>query len=163
MGSERIQGIFWIGVAGAISFLSLQLPMGDIRQAFNLPGPGFFPLVLGVLLAILGALLLIKPWVERRKAERSKENRGTDETSAPGFWMNKRAFGVLVSLVIYSVVFERLGFLLSTFLFLVLLFRGISSQRWTISLITAVSVSLLSYLIFDTWLMAQLPKGILSP
>lgn len=161
MGSERIQGIFWIGVAGGISFLSLQLPLGDIRQAFDLPGPGFFPLVLGVLLAILGASLLIKPWVEGRKAKESKEKPPGVGTAEAVFWMNKRAFSVLVSLVIYSIVFERLGFLLSTFLFLVLLFRGISSQRWTISLITAVSVSLVSYLIFDIWLMAQLPKGFL--
>lgn len=75
--------------------------------------------------------------------------------------MNKRAFSVLVSLVVYSALFERLGFLFSTFLFLVLLFRGISSQKWATSLIAAAGVSLLSYLIFDTWLMAQLPKGFL--
>jgi putative tricarboxylic transport membrane protein len=158
MRSERIQGIIWIGVAGVIAFLSLRLPLGDVRQAFDLPGPGFFPLALGVLLAILGTFLLLKPLVEGRKTgERQQE----PETAEPIFWMNKRAFSVLVSLVVYSALFERLGFLFSTFLFLVLLFRGISSQKWTTSLIAAVGVSLLSYLIFDTWLMAQLPKGFL--
>jgi len=158
MRSDRIQGIIWIGVAGGIAFLSLRLPLGDVRQAFDLPGPGFFPLALGVILAILGTFLLLKPSVERRK---TGERQQAPEPAEPILWMNKRAFSVLVSLVVYSALFERLGFLFSTFLFLVLLFRGISSQKWATSLIAAAGVSLLSYLIFDTWLMAQLPKGFL--
>lgn len=158
MRAERIQGIFWIGVAGVIAYFSLRLPLGDVRKAFNLPGPGFFPLVLGVLLAVLGISLFLKPWLERSKAGKKQPDA---EATEPIFWMNKKAFSVLISLVVYSALFERLGFLFSTFLFLVLLFRGISSQKWATSLITAVGVSLVSYLIFDTWLMAQLPKGIL--
>ena len=160
MKSEKIQGIFWIALAGVISSLSFRLPLGDMRQAYGLPGPGFFPLLLGVLLAVLGTLLLIKPWVERAKAEGSTEKKESEEIGTSGFWMTKKAFSVLISLVIYTVILEWLGFLFATFLFLLLLLWGIASQRWTISLFTAVSVSLLSYLIFDIWLMAQLPKGL---
>jgi len=148
----------WLGVAGVIAYLSLRLPLGDVRQAFNLPGPGFFPLVLGILLAILGISLMLKPFMEGRKTVQREQ---ASEVAEVVFWMRKRAFSVLVSLVVYSALFERIGFLLSTFLFLLLLFRGISSQKWATSLMVAVGVSVLSYLIFDTWLMAQLPKGFL--
>jgi len=148
-------------MAVVISYLSLQLPLGDVRKVFTLPGPGFFPLILGVLLAILGASFFLKAWVEGTKAKARKEKHPDARAVGSTLRIDRRAFGVLVSVVIYSAVFERLGFLLSTLLFLVILFRAISSQRWTTSIITAVTVSLLSYIIFDIWLMAQLPKGIL--
>jgi putative tricarboxylic transport membrane protein len=131
-----------------------------MRQAVGLPGPGFFPLLLGSLLGILGILLLVKSWIERRKAVGHDKEQSGEGAGLAGFWTNKKPFSVLAGLVIYSAILERLGFLLSTFLFLMLLLRGVGSQKWTLAIITAVSISLLSYLIFEIWLKAQLPPGI---
>lgn len=160
MKSEEKQGILWIAVAGVISFLSLRLPLEDMRRAVGLPGPGFFPLLLGVLLAILGVLLLVKSWIERKKAVGHEKGPSGEGVGLAGFWANKKPFSVLAGLVIYSAILEWLGFLLSTFFFLMLLLRGVAWQKWTISIITALSISLLSYLIFEIWLKAQLPSGI---
>jgi putative tricarboxylic transport membrane protein len=160
MKSEEIQGILWIAVAGVISFFSLRLPLEDTRRTVGLPGPGFFPLLLGVLLALLGVLLLVKSWIERRKAVGHEKGPSGEGAGLAGFWANKKPFSVLAGLIIYSAILERLGFLLSTFLFLILLLRSVARQKWTLSIITALSISLLSYLIFEVWLKAQLPPGI---
>ncbi len=36
-------------------------PLGDVRGAFNLPRPGFFPLILGIIVALLGLVMLVRP------------------------------------------------------------------------------------------------------
>ena len=40
--------------------------------------------------------------------------------------------------------------------------RFVGSENWLRSIVGAVLTSILSYLLFDTWLQANLPKGILG-
>lgn len=156
-----VEGLVWIGGGGLMVYSALQLPLGDPRRAFNLPGPGWFPLVLGGALAVLGVLLLVKAALERRRAA---------DTASPqlavgraGFWIDRKTGSVVASLVAYAVLFEPLGFLLATLLFLALVIGGFSSYTWRTSLAVAAGVSLGAWLVFDVWLRAQLPRGLLLP
>ena len=65
-----------------------------------------------------------------------------------------------LALLAYGFGMDYLGFLVSTFIFLVFLLRMIEPQRWSLVLLESALASGISYLVFDIWLQAQLPKGI---
>jgi uncharacterized BrkB/YihY/UPF0761 family membrane protein len=90
--------------------------------------------------------------------------------SGPGqdrcFWTDRRrwpkVFLTLGCILVYGVLLESLGFLLTTFLSMGFLFRVIDPQRWRTVLMGAFFSAVGAYLIFQTWLQVELPKGILG-
>lgn len=66
-----------------------------------------------------------------------------------------------LSLLIYTLLLNQLGFLLTTFLLLVYLFTVGRSQRKIMALPMALGTVAIAYLIFDLLLQCQLPRGIL--
>jgi putative tricarboxylic transport membrane protein len=124
------------------------LPLGI--GSWNDPGPGFFPFWSGLLIGglCLGMYL---------KAVRT-------QSPHPGSWYvrekGKKLMLILMVLLIYALILERLGFVGSTFLLLFLLFRWVEGQGWVWAAGGSLGVALVSYGVFDRWLMMQLPKGI---
>lgn len=114
------------------------------------PGPGFFSFGAGLILGVLSLIEFFKSSVE--KHEQKKIERGE----------KYKIVLVLAALAAYGLVLEWIGFLLSTFTLLIFLLRVIVPQRWTRVLVTAFLSSLCSYLLFEVWLKAQLPRGFLG-
>lgn len=140
----------WLAFAGLICLESLRLPIGSLRE----PGPGFLPLVVGVLLGGLSGVCFLRAGVEASKqanvAWYSRER-----------WKN--LVWILLALFAYAGVLDFLGFVVSTFLLLVFLFRfGITPQRWVWAVGGGAIASLSCYAVFELWLRTQLPKGILG-
>ncbi len=71
----------------------------------------------------------------------------------------KKIIYVLGVLLVYAFFFSILGYLLSTFLFLLLL-KPVIEKKWSFVLAGALLVTLVSYFVFDVLLKAQLPRGI---
>jgi putative tricarboxylic transport membrane protein len=67
---------------------------------------------------------------------------------------------VLASLFIYAVVLEKLGFLVSTLLFIGALLIIIERKKWLIVAIIAILSTLAFYIVFQVWLQSNLPKGL---
>jgi putative tricarboxylic transport membrane protein len=65
----------------------------------------------------------------------------------------------ILALLGYAMTMEYLGFLLSTFVFLVFLLRFIEPQRWSTVLLGALLTSGVSFLIFELVLKCQLPRS----
>jgi putative tricarboxylic transport membrane protein len=114
------------------------------------PGPGFFPLGLAVALALVGLGLTVHAW----RTDPARADAPTDLRRAA-------VVGTLVSLLVYALVLEWLGFLLATFALLVFFFRALQRQRWLVVVAGSLATSLLSYLVFKTWLGVNLPGGLL--
>jgi hypothetical protein len=57
---------------------------------------------------------------------------------------------------------EHVGFALTTFLILTILFKAVGSQKWSYSLIASVSTVVVSYLVFIVILKVELPAGFLG-
>ncbi len=146
---DLASSLFWVVCGAAIVVAALQLPVGRIAR----PGPGLFPLLLGATLAGLGLALLLQAT-------------GTEAFAARSFWADasggRRVVEVIAVLLIYSFAVEPLGFLAATFLLLAFLFRVTFGFRWGISLAAAAGISLVSHLVFVTWLRVNLPPGWLS-
>lgn len=114
------------------------------------PGPGMFPLGLGIILAVLSLALLwdgLNPRV-KDKPSKFQNQRGL---LAAGL--------VVVGLVGYAVLISLLGYLLTTFLLVIFLMAVVAKDKLKTSLITAAAVTLLLFLIFDVGLGVHLPKG----
>ena len=116
------------------------------------PGPGFFPLCLAGALCLAGIGLI----VQARRAAPAV-------TVAPRAGTRRFAVvGTLASLLVYALVLEQLGFLLATFALLVFFFRALQRQSWLVVVAGSLATSLLSYLVFRTWLGVNLPGGLVS-
>jgi putative tricarboxylic transport membrane protein len=69
---------------------------------------------------------------------------------------------VFVAILGFTLLLERLGFLLTTLLLIWFLLKVVERRGWGFSVGVAVVVAGASYVVFDLWLSAQLPAGILG-
>jgi putative tricarboxylic transport membrane protein len=148
--NDQISSVVWLLAAIYICFESLRLPIGSWRD----PGPGFLPLGAGLLLGILSIIVFLQA--------------SLNPSNEPGECIfPRKAWGKMIfclaALLGYALILPVLGFLVTTYIFLFLLFRfGIEAQSWVVSLAGSALASLLCYGIFEMWLKTQLPKGIIG-
>jgi hypothetical protein len=132
---------------------SLQLRVGTLTS----PGSGFFPFVAGSLLALVATYLAAALWY-RRRAGRSPERDRSRAVEAPrgNTWL------LMACLLAYSAAFAHLGFSLSTFLLLFVLFRLNHANSWTATIVYSVITVAACYLVFAYWFQVYFPTGILG-
>jgi putative tricarboxylic transport membrane protein len=144
---DQMSSLLWLALAFYIGIESLRLPLGSWRD----PGPGFLPLGAGIGLAILSLTVF------------SQARFRTEERTRQGWYSPERWKSLLVILGVlfgYALFLDFLGFLVSTFLLLVMLFRFVEPQRWVVAIGGSALASIASYIVFEVWLKTQLPKGI---
>jgi putative tricarboxylic transport membrane protein len=149
MGREKWSSLVWFGMGLFICVGSLRLSLGN----FHNPGPGFLSFYAGL---ILGALALVVHLQSRKAPSGDKKNKPIWTNRPKGFKMVLTVFALLA----YAVGMNYLGFLVSTFVFLVFLLRVIEPQRWSVALLGSLVASVAFYFIFDLGLQSQLPKGL---
>jgi len=142
--------IFWLMVGGFISIHSYRLGLGSLRN----PGAGFLFFWGGIFLGILSISIIVSS-IASRKEDHPKSSLQVFENIN---W--KKVTAVLTSLILYGLLFERLGYLISTFLLFAFLLYSIETKRWFVVFFVAFLSSSLSYLLFSVWLQVRLPKGI---
>lgn len=147
--SDAISGIALLALALAMLFEASKLPFGRLSS----PRPGFFPLILAVILAVFSLILL-------RQAVKEREERDGPFTTGPGTW--KKIGLATGALLAFALLFESLGYILSVFLFMAFLLRAVEGQKWWLVFVVALPASLLSYLLFGMLLKTPLPAGILG-
>ncbi|MFH1574695.1 MAG: tripartite tricarboxylate transporter TctB family protein [Acidobacteriota bacterium] len=141
----------------------LALAIGYIAMTLSLPEapvgnpsePRVFPLTLGILMAVLGAALL----VQGLRAGKGAGEAGLWRSPGRGASSAKIAATALLGIG-YGMVFDNLGYVLSTtlFLFAVLsLFNG--PRRWAVNAAVSALFSLLIYMLFAKALGIYLPPA----
>jgi len=148
--TDQSSSLFWLVVAIGIVLLSLTYGVGNFHE----PGPGFITFFAGAILIVLSLALFFSNF--RDQADRS---------SLWSLWAGLetgKVLYVILLLVAYIFLLKPVGFLISTFLLLVLLFRVKGSYRLKTVFLMSLLVTAGSYLVFEIWLKAQLPKGILG-
>ncbi len=141
--------IFLMAVGLAFLLGGVQLGIGHLHE----PGPGFFPLVIGAVVVLLSCLQFIGSYSDR-----------TGFSKPDGFWKErdswKRVSTSLFSLVFYLFFLDPLGYIVTTFLFLLYLIRFTGKKGWPSSILVALLASLISYLLFKVGMEVPLPRGI---
>ena len=148
--ADRISGSFWFIFSVFISYESYKLGLGALRH----PGPGFFFFWTGIVTAILSLIVILRSLKKPSRA-------GTTE-SILGNWNRTRIVLVLLSLFLYALLMEWLGFLIVTLLLFIFLLGVIEKKGWPFAVLVSLIVTALSYLIFEMALQSQLPKGLLE-
>jgi len=141
---DRLTGyiLLVIGLVGAWS--AVHLKMGSFKH----PGVGFLPFGLCLILIILSLFLIISRW--------KKESRPTP------FWQHRawlRPFLGVIILGLYALVIEKLGFPLTTFIFLIVWMGVIERIHWWKIISVSIGVTLGLYLIFGYFLEVPIPMG----
>jgi putative tricarboxylic transport membrane protein len=126
-------------------------------------GPGFFPRIVGVA-TLLGCAVAIARAVLGARA--SRHPTGGDETKTGG--ESRRTDPAVTALsvgcmVLFYLVFEPLGALLSSVLFLGLMLALVNRGRHRVNAVVSVLVPVGLYLLFEVLLETGLPPGLVLP
>ncbi len=117
------------------------------------PGPRAFPLLLGALLAVLGAALSVSAFVAAR-LDSGEEIPAVTRREA------LIAAGTFGLLILYAFLLDKAGFLVATPTVVAIAMRGIlRGQSWTLTLLLAGGLTLGCWVIFVFLLEAPLPRG----
>jgi putative tricarboxylic transport membrane protein len=147
--SDRFSALFFLALAIFICQQSTGIGVGTLGR----PGPGLLSFGAGVGIGLLALVFLIQTFLAKQSpagAEQDEESGGAAKTIT-----------ICISLFIYTLVVNRLGFILSTLFFVLFLFRTVESEPWWRSVMKAALVTIGNYLVFVVWLGVRLPKGIL--
>lgn len=152
MTINLVSSIITIAVGLTYTIMAFNFPDATIGRPLE---PKIFPIMLGIALTILGLALLIEELIKNSK------NKDTNkETIKLNFGNNGKKIAItVVNAIIYALLFNILGYILSTIIFLeveLLIFGGLKS--WKISTIVSVLFSVIAFLIFNTLLGVYLPK-----
>lgn len=139
---------FWLILALGIVAAGYDLGLGAPRD----PGSGAMIFWIGVVMTGLGAATLLSALRQPAGIAFATLWRGLRWHLVPY---------VAVLLALYAWLLPVLGFPLVTFLLLLILFKTIETQSWTIAVLGAVFGSAACYVIFDRLLGTQLPAGLL--
>jgi putative tricarboxylic transport membrane protein len=143
---DRLSGILLIIFSGVTIYLAFKLPMGKMGK----PGPGIFPLILSVIIGLLALFLVLK-------SLRSKEEIGNGEIPTTKW----RLVYLLGDLCLYAFLFRPLGFVISTWIFLIIL-KPIVKKKWIPVLLGSLFISVSFLFFFNYLLKVDLPMGILA-
>ena len=114
------------------------------------PGPGFVPLLVGILMAAMSVALFIQSF--RVKISENKAL-GLDKRQ------QLKVYTTSLSLIIYALALRPLGFIFATLLLLVFLFKVIGELKWKVSIAGPILITAFFYLLFKVWLEVQFPIG----
>lgn len=169
---DAIGGIVVLALAAVILIGALAIP--DSSYANAVLSPRDFPWLIGLLMAVAGAVMLVRnasalmPNRERAKTTQKPQAAADDAPvdgedgdllpSRPA--QNPRILALLLALLLgYSFIFVWLGYVLSTFLFLTCATMLLAPKKPVRNLIFAASFAVIVYLSFTKGLNVLLPPG----
>jgi putative tricarboxylic transport membrane protein len=147
---DIISSLFWMVVGAGVIYGGYDLELGTLHD----PGSGFMFFWVGAIMIGLSLSIFIRAMRDKGKAGEMKI-----------LWSQvkwQKNIYVLAALFLYAYAFGSLGFILSTVLLLIFLFKAVEPQRWSVAILGAILSVLTSYAVFQLWLGAQLPKGFLG-
>lgn len=134
--------------------LGVIFSIGAMGYGLGVSISGFFPFILGIIFISLSSFALILN-IKKRKDEMI-------ERFFPEKDSLRKLLLSLFALFFYAIALDYLGFLLTTFLFLIIELKFIESQKWKTIITAALLTTASSYILFDLLLKGQLPKGVLG-
>jgi len=146
---DLVSALFWTAIAVFVLVQAIALGTGTLSS----PGPGFLLFVAGLSLGML-SLLLIATKVFKRAGS----------AGVLKMWQGRNWLKVSLSvmaLLLYALFLTHLGFLLTSFALMVVLF-GLERQRPWITLAYAAVTVVSCYVFFHILLAVPFPKGILE-
>jgi putative tricarboxylic transport membrane protein len=113
------------------------------------PGPAFLPFWLGLVMALLALMMLV----------RSLREKNPGETWLPRGEGLRDMLVVLAVTVAYVALLNVLGMVIGTALYLMVLVRYLGRHRWWVTVSIALAAAAFNWLVFVHWLRVPMPEG----
>jgi uncharacterized BrkB/YihY/UPF0761 family membrane protein len=143
LGSEVVGSLFWLAVGVFFGVGGIMLKPGTLRN----PGPGLLPLIMSLLLISFSLFTLAKGLIGPQGILKGIQ------------WKGQTV--VVASVFFYGLLLQLLGFLLSTFTLMFILyglmFEG--TNKWPRVFFYAAVTALAGWLLFSVALKVPFPKG----
>ena len=141
--NDQISGVVLLLLALFVAWQNRAYPVGTLSE----PGPGYLPLALAAFLGAAGLLIAVLG--------------GRSQPFSGAHWPElMRAIIILVACGFGAIALEPLGYRLTMLALLVFFVGVVERKRPWVAATVALGFSLVSYLVFATWLRVPLP---LSP
>jgi len=141
--------LFWLLFSVLTCLQASRLDMGETSA----PGPGFYPLTIGVVMGILSLIVFCQAIQSKKPAEK------TTSTERIRWW---NIVVILAAVTLYTLSVGKIGFLINTFLLITLLLKVVQPQSWKTSILGGLITAVASELVFNVILRAQIPTGLLG-
>jgi len=143
IGPEVVGSLFWLAVGVFFAVGGIMLNLGTLRN----PGPGFLPLIMALLLISFSLFVLARGLV------------GPERFLEGIRW--RRQILMVVSVFLYGFLLDFVGFLLSTFILMFILFalQFIGKGRWRRVFFYAAATALAGWLVFSVALDVPFPRA----
>ncbi|WP_196222903.1 tripartite tricarboxylate transporter TctB family protein [Pseudooceanicola algae] len=137
--SHFLPGAVVVATGVAIALVSLGYPMGNLLR----PGPGFFPMVIAVLLSLLGIGVL----AEARVAYRARSAAPGDTEAQPPFpW--RPVLCTCAGVLVFALTVERIGFVPASCLLIAITAFAETERSWIRLALVALFIALFGSLVF---------------
>lgn len=151
MKADRASSIVWLAVGLLSIYGSFQLGLGTLGE----PGSGLLSFFAGSFICLMALIVFLQSFLQGKGFQVKistlwKGNR----------WYRSALVGLL--LLVFILVLEWIGFLLTAFLVVLAMIKGVEKLSWGKALLISISASAVCYLVFDKLLKAALPRGLLG-
>ena len=140
--NDQISGLVLLALALFAAWVNREYPLGSLVE----PGPGYLPLALAIFLGATGLVIAVR-------------GGGSARFRDTGWPELARAVVILVACGFAAIALERLGYRLTMAALLVFFLGVVERKQPAVVAAVAVGFSLISYLVFATWLRVPLPLG----
>jgi putative tricarboxylic transport membrane protein len=143
---DHLSSLFWLSIGIYVAYESKFYGVGSLTD----PGPGFLLFYSGIGLAGLSCLVFINQIIKR------------DSELLSSLWSDAqwlRPTLCFLTLVLYTLFVDHLGFFLTAFITLSYLFTIGRTKRKFVALPIALMTVLVTYLVFVVLLESQQPSG----
>ena len=133
-------GLMFVAIGAFFAAFSTAYDMGTAARM----GPGYFPLVLGILLLLLGAVIIV------RSTARSQR----DEKLAPTGW--REILMILGAVALFGLTLSLLGMIVSIGLLILVSALASHEFSWKETIVSIVVLLVMSYFVFVKGLELQM-------
>jgi len=153
---DFLSGLFLFGLGLFLVFRSNRLSVWSSG-----PDAGFLPFVLAIIIMGLSLLVIIKAFrlailTRGRKKDETLEKQGKDVVN---FF---KVLSYIMLMLFYGILLERVGFLITSSLFLFLMLKFTEKQNWKTTLLVGLTSIIISFLFFKHILGIPLPTGLIK-
>ena len=148
--ADTVTSLLALAVSGFILFQGIELGLGRPND----PGSGFILFWTGAIMTVLSGVVLAQSLMP---AQRDAPGLGAPFA---GLRWHKVLY-VVALMVVYAAVLEALGFVVSTLVLLLVLFKTVDPQSWRVAILGSALTTLGAWAVFVAWLGTQLPVGTL--
>lgn len=139
---DRLAAIIFL-ITG-ITFIIESRSIADAAYG-SVVGPNVFPFILGCALSLLSCRLFYETFSYKGKEKEAVQ------------YNYKQFFIILASAILYALLLEKIGFIISSFLFLIVTIQTMERGNWIKSLSISLGYSFIIYFIFVDVLKGTLP------